>query len=220
MCSSDLASAEELGRVFVADLPINAGPGEFAAAARKLTPLKPPAWSALTKAARADYVENLQPGSSPGALDMNAVMRELAKRLPKDAIMVTDAGNFSGWVQRYWQHSTFHSLVAPTSGAMGYGVAAAVGAAATAPTRQVVCFVGDGGFLMSGQELATAKQYGLKPLIILVNNSLYGTIRMHQERDFPGRSIANALENPDFAAYARAFGCFGEIGRASCRERV
>ncbi|HUN51559.1 MAG TPA: thiamine pyrophosphate-binding protein [Candidatus Sulfotelmatobacter sp.] len=204
------ASAEELGRVFVADLPINAGPAEFAAAARRLVPLKPPAWSALTKAARADYVENLQPGSSPGALDMNAVMGELARRLPQDAIMVTDAGNFSGWVQRYWQHSSFHTLVAPTSGAMGYGVAAAVGAAAPAPDRQVVCFVGDGGFLMSAQELATARQYGLKPLIVLVNNGLYGTIRMHQERDFPGRSIANALENPDFAAYARAFGCCGE----------
>jgi acetolactate synthase-1/2/3 large subunit len=204
------ASAEELGRVFVADLPINAGAAEFAAAARLLTPLKPPAWSALTKAARADYLESLQPGSSPGALDMNVVMRELARRLPGNAIMVTDAGNFSGWVQRYWQHTEFHTLVAPTSGAMGYGVAAAVGAAATAPDRQVVCFVGDGGFLMSAQELATARQYGLRPLIILVNNSLYGTIRMHQERDFPGRSIANVLQNPDFAAFARAFGCFGE----------
>jgi acetolactate synthase-1/2/3 large subunit len=204
------ASAEEPGRVFVADLPINAGTTEFATAAKRLQPLQPPVWGAWTAAAHADYLENLKPGSSPGPLDMNEVMRVLQAKLPADSIVTTDAGNFSGWVQRYWRHTVFHSLAAPTSGAMGYSVPAAVAAAAVAPTRQIVGFVGDGGFLMSGQELATAQQYGLKPLFIVVNNGLYGTIRMHQERDYPGRGIANALENPDFAAYARAFGAFGE----------
>ncbi|HYM32644.1 MAG TPA: thiamine pyrophosphate-binding protein, partial [Candidatus Cybelea sp.] len=203
------AGAEELGRVFAADLPINAGPAGFARAVRGLRPTKPAAWSAWTKAAHADYLENRKAGSSPGALDMNVVMRTLAEKLPRDAIAVTDAGNHSLWLQRYWQSSVYRSLLGPTSGAMGYGVPAAVAAAAVAPDRRVFCLVGDGGFLMTGQELATARQYGLKPLILVLNNSSYGTIRMHQERDYPGRISASDLVNPDFAALAHAYGCFG-----------
>jgi len=204
-------SAEELGRVFQADLPINAGPAEFAAAARQLKPPAPPAWGAWTKAGNADYIDNLRPGPCPGPLDMNVVMRVLAERLPPDAIVTNDAGNFSGWPQRYHRYRNYRSQIAPTSGAMGYSVPAAVGAAAAAPERVCICFVGDGGFLMSGQEIATALQYGLKPIILVVNNGSYGTIRMHQEREHPGRVIGTELRNPDFAAYARAFGAFGEV---------
>jgi acetolactate synthase-1/2/3 large subunit len=200
----------ELGRVYYADLPINSGMAGFAAAARALKPAAAPRWVAWTESARADYeLTQSQPGSSPGDLDMNVVMRELKARLPADAILANDAGNFSGWPQRYWRYGRYRSQLGPTSGAMGYAVPAAVAAAIVAPERRTVAFVGDGGFMMSGHELATARQYGAKPLVLVVNNGMYGTIRMHQERDFPGRVVATDLQNPDFAAYARAFGAFG-----------
>ncbi len=206
------AAAEELGRVFQADLPINAAPIPFAAAAASLpAPEGALPWAAWTRAAAADYAANLVPGPCPGALDMNEVMRVLARRLPEDAVIANDAGNFAGWLQRYHQYRRFKSLLGPTSGAMGYGVPAAVAAAIAAPERVTVCFAGDGGFLMAGQEIATAMHYGAKPLILVVNNGSYGTIRMHQERDFPGRVSGTELHNPDFAAYARSFGAHGEV---------
>lgn len=205
------AGAEELGRVYQADLPINAAPAPFAAAARALKPLKLPAWSDWTRAAAADYAASRKPGPCPGPLDMNEVMRVLAERLPEDAVIANDAGNFNGWLQRYFQYRCFKSLLGPSSGAMGYGVPAAVAAAIAAPHRTTLCFVGDGGFLMAGQEIATAMQYGAKPILLVVNNGAYGTIRMHQERDFPGHVSGTELKNPDFAAYARSFGAFGEV---------
>jgi len=127
-----------------------------------------------------------------------------------DAIVTNGAGNFSAWVHRFWRWREYPTQLAPTSGAMGYGLPAAVAAKALAPHRTVICFAGDGDFLMSGQELATAAQYNLPIVVLVVNNGMYGTIRMHQERHYPGRVVGTELANPDFAAYARAFGAHGE----------
>ena len=203
-------SAEELGRVFQSDLPINASMPAFAAAAAALAPLDHPPWARATAEAHAEYLANAEIQPSVGPLDMAHVMRVLRQQLPKDAIIANDAGNFAGWAHRYLPFSVYPSQLGPTNGAMGYGVPAAIAAAAVAPDRQVVCFVGDGGFLMSGTEIATAMQYGLKLLIVLVNNGMYGTIRMHQEREYPGRYPGTTLSNPDFAALAKSFGAHGE----------
>lgn len=202
--------AEELGRVFQADLPINSGLAEFAAAAARLEPPGQVTWAETVTAARAEYEAYAEIRPSVGALDMAHVMRVLRRRLPADALIANDAGNFAGWAHRYLPFTVYPSQVGPTSGAMGYGVPAAIAAAAIFPARQVVGFAGDGGFLMSGQEIATALQHGFKPLLLVVNNNLYGTIRMHQAREYPDRYPGTALRNPDFAAYARAFGAFGE----------
>ncbi len=204
------AGAEELGRVYQADLPINSGMASFAAAARALAPIAPAPWRDWTAAARADYLANLEPARNPGPLQMGEVMAYLRERLPADAIVANGAGNYTGWVHRFYQYRRFRTQLAPTNGAMGYGLPAAVAAKAAHPNRAVVCFTGDGCFLMTGQELATAVQYGLNIVVLVVNNSMYGTIRMHQEREYPGRVIATDLVNPDFAALARAFGAQGE----------
>jgi len=205
------AGAGELGRVFQADLLINAGMDQFAAAAAQLEAPASVPWTTSVAAARQDYEDYQQVQPSVGALDMAHVVEVLRRKLPADALIANDAGNFSGWAHRYLRFSVYPSQVGPTSGAMGYGVPAAIAAAAVFPSRQVVGFVGDGGFLMSGQEIATAMQHGFKPLLLVVNNNLYGTIRMHQEREFPGRYPGTGLKNPNFADYARAFGAFGEV---------
>ena len=204
------AGVEELGRVYQADLPINAGMAAFAAAARALPPVDSSAWTAWTAAARADYLANLQHPQIPGALQMGEVMAYLREQLPADAILTNGAGNYTTWVHRFYQYRRFRTQLAPTSGAMGYGVPAAVAAKAVHPDRPVIAFAGDGCFLMNGQELATAVQYGLNIIILVVNNGMYGTIRMHQERHYPGRISGTDLVNPDFAAYARSFGAHGE----------
>jgi acetolactate synthase-1/2/3 large subunit len=202
--------AEELGRVYQADLLINAGMPEFAAAARKLPPLKP-AWAEWTKGARADLEAWQKPVKVPGKVNMSEVVNWLGKRLPADTIVTNGAGNFSLWVHRFYRYGGFRTQLAPTSGAMGYGVPSGVGAAIVHPNRAVVSFAGDGDFLMTGQELATAAQYGAKLIFIVVNNGMYGTIRMHQERYFPTRVSGTMLKNPDFAALARAYGLHGEV---------
>ena len=148
------------------------------------------------------------PATSGGALDLGAVMGWLRDRLPEDAIVTSDAGNFSGWPNRFLQYRRPGRQLGPTSGAMGYGVPAAVAAKLVHPGRLVVGFVGDGGFMMTGQELATSLAEGVGPIILLFNNAMYGTIRMHQERRFPGRVVGTALKNPDFVALARAYGAF------------
>ncbi len=199
--------AEELGRVYRPELPILSGMEQFAAAVRELR--VEPRWRDWTASARADYEDWQQPGPMPGTLDLGECIAHLRGRVP-DAIVTNGAGNFSAWVHRFWRWHDYPSQLAPTSGAMGYGVPAAVAAKALHPNRTVICFAGDGDFLMSGQELATAVQYDLPILVIVVNNGMYGTIRMHQERQFPGRVVGTDLVNPDFAAYARAFGAFGE----------
>ncbi|MGE0560066.1 MAG: thiamine pyrophosphate-binding protein, partial [Burkholderiales bacterium] len=178
--------AEELGRVYQADLLINSGMPEFAAAARKLPPLKP-VWSEWTKAARADLEAWQQPVQVPGKVNMSEIMVFLRERLPKETIVTNGAGNFSLWVHRFYRYGGFRTQLGPTSGAMGYGVPAGVGARLVHPKRPVIAFAGDGDFLMTGQELATAAQYGAKVIFIVVNNGMYGTIRMHQERHFPAR---------------------------------
>jgi len=204
------AGAEELGRVYAADLPINAGMPELAAALAQLRPRGAPPWTAETAAARAEYVAWNAPVRVPGPLQMAEVVGHLRERLPPDAIVTNGAGNFSTWAHRFYRYRRFKSQVAPTSGAMGYGVPAAVAAKALYPDRIVVAFAGDGDFLMTGQELATAVQHELPIVVIVVNNGVYGTIRMHQERHYPGRVHGTTLVNPDFAAYARSFGATGE----------
>jgi acetolactate synthase I/II/III large subunit len=199
--------AEELGRVYQAELPVLAGAEQFAAAVRDMR--VDSRWSGWTASARADYEAWQQPGSMPGDLDLGACVAHLREAVP-DAIVTNGAGNYTVWAHRFWRFHSFPSQLAPTSGAMGYGVPAAVAAKAVAPDRTVVCFSGDGDFLMSGQELATAVQYELPILVLVVDNGMYGTIRMHQERQFPGRVVGTDLVNPDFAAYAHAFGAHGE----------
>jgi acetolactate synthase-1/2/3 large subunit len=205
------AGVEELGRVYQADLPINAGSPEFAAAARRLDPVDSSRWSAETAKAHAEYEATLTATAQPGALDMGLVMRIVRDRLPVDAIVTNGAGNYATWVHRYYRFRRFRSQLAPVSGSMGYGVPSAVAAKLAHPERTVVSFSGDGCFLMNGQELSTAVRYGLDPVFLVVNNGMFGTIRMHQEREYPGRVHGTDLVNPDFAAYARAFGAHGEI---------
>ncbi|MGE0116392.1 MAG: thiamine pyrophosphate-binding protein [Dongiaceae bacterium] len=204
------AGAEELGRVYQPALPINSGMAPFAAAARALKPVESSRWAAATAAARAEYLETLQPRRHAGALQMPEVMAFLRQRLPPDAILTNGAGNYTAWVHRFYQYRRFRTQLAPTSGAMGYGLPAALAAKAVHPERAVVCFAGDGCFLMTGQELATAVQHDLAVIIVVVNNGMYGTIRMHQEREYPERPIGTDLMNPDFAALARAYGAHGE----------
>jgi acetolactate synthase-1/2/3 large subunit len=209
------AGAEELGRVYAADLPINSGMPEIAAALAQLRLAATPPWSAETAAARAEYVAWNAPVHVQGPLQLAEILKHLRERLPPDAIVTNGAGNFSAWVHRFHRYRRFKSQVAPTSGAMGYGVPAAIAAKALHPDRIVVAFVGDGDFLMSGQELATAMHHKLPVIVVVVNNGIYGTIRMWQERSFPGRVHGTELTNPDFAAYARSFGAFGEIVEAT-----
>lgn len=206
------ASAEELNRVYQADLAINA---TMNAAARSLEVLTaPPAlpWEAWTEAAHADYEANLVPQALPGEIDMPAIVASLQKHLPADAVLTNGAGNFASWIHRFFRHhglaKGFKTQLAPTVGAMGYGVPAGI-AANLATGRTAFTIAGDGDFLMNGQELATAVQHGGKSIIVLLNNGMYGTIRMHQEREYPQHVSGSQLSNPDFAALARAYGYAG-----------
>jgi acetolactate synthase-1/2/3 large subunit len=203
------AGAEELGRVFRPSLPIQSGMPEFAAAAAALPPVPAPRWSDWRAAVRSEYEAGLAPTTEGAALDLGKVMIWLRDRLPDDAIVTSDAGNFSGWPNRFLQYRRPGRLLGPTSGAMGYGVPAAVAAKLVHPDRLVVGFCGDGGFMMTGQEIATSMLEGVGPIILVFNNAMYGTIRMHQERRFPGRVVGTALKNPDFLGLAQAYGVFG-----------
>lgn len=203
------AGAEELGRVYQPDLPILAAPHHFAGAAARLEPLAAPPWRDWCAAAHADFQAWNTPVTAPGDVQMAEIVAWLAERLPDDAIVCNGAGNYATWVQRFYRYRSHPTQLAPTSGSMGYGTPAAVAAKRIHPERIVVGFAGDGCFLMTGQELATAAQYGLGAIFIVVNNGMYGTIRMHQEREYPGRVSATSLVNPDFAALARAYGAMG-----------
>jgi acetolactate synthase-1/2/3 large subunit len=202
---------DELGRVYQANLMINAGMGEFAHAASVMPPVNSSVWRDWTHRAHEEYLKNIEPQASQGAVDLAQVMMELRRRLPVDSILTTGAGNYTGWVQRYWQYGGFRSQLGPTSGAMGYGVPSAVAAKLVFPQRTVASFSGDGCFLMNGQELATAAQYDLKILFFVINNGMYGTIRMHQEREYPARVYGTELRNPDFSALANAYGVHGAV---------
>jgi acetolactate synthase-1/2/3 large subunit len=200
--------AEELGRVYRPELPILSGTAQFARAVRDLRVT--PRWHDWTASARADYEAWQRHEPMPGRLDLGDCIAHLRERVP-DAVVTNGAGNFTVWVHRFWRWHRHGTQLAPTSGAMGYGVPAAVAAKLVRDDAVVLCFAGDGDFLMSGQELATAIQYELAIVILVVNNGMYGTIRMHQERHYPGRVVGTDLVNPDFAAYARAFGAHGEV---------
>jgi acetolactate synthase-1/2/3 large subunit len=200
--------AEELGRVYSAHLPIHATPTAFAAALEHLD--IPGVRGGQAQPAHADYLAwTEKPTEQPGAVNLGAVMVWLRENLPADAILCNGAGNYAAWIHRFFRFRRFGQHVAPTSGSMGYGVPAAVAMKRLYPERPVVCIAGDGDFLMNGQEFATAVQYGLPLVVVIADNGIYGTIRMHQERDYPGRVVATDLRNPDFPAYARAFGGFG-----------
>jgi acetolactate synthase I/II/III large subunit len=202
---------DELGRVYLPELGIVASPERFAAALRGLEPLDSSAWRRETEQARADYLDNLRHAPPSGVgVDMVEAIAFLRERLPDDAVLTNGAGNFSVWAHRFYEFRRFRTQLAPTSGAMGYGVPAAVAAKLLQPDRIVVAFSGDGDFLMTGQELATAVQYGAAIVVLVIDNGMFGTIRMHQERHYPGRVSGTDLHNPDFAALARAFGAHGE----------
>ncbi|AOB30125.1 thiamine pyrophosphate-binding protein [Bordetella sp. H567] len=203
----------ELNRVYRATLAINASPIAFTRALAGLDQAgHMPGWPKDAQAAHASYLSWSDPASiqTEGALQMGAVMQTLRETLPDDAIMTNGAGNYATWLHRFHRFQRYGTQLAPTSGSMGYGLPAAVGAKRIHPDRTVVCLAGDGCFLMHGQEFATAVQYDLPILVLVIDNGMYGTIRMHQERHYPGRISATALRNPDFAAYARAFGGHGE----------
>jgi len=201
-------SAEEIGRVFRPALGIQAGQAEAAAALAALPAPAEVPWAAWTADARADHLAWIEPEPCVGDLDLGACFAWLRGRLPADAVVTTDAGNFSGWAGRYLRYGRPGRQLGPTSGAMGYGVPAAVAASLRHPDRLVVANVGDGGFLMTGQEVATAMHHGASPVVLVFDNGMYGTIRMHQEREYPGRVSATRLTNPDFAALARSHGAF------------
>lgn len=204
------ADPNELGRVYRPTLAINATPRTFAPLAASLKPAAKPRWAAETEAAHRDYLAFVEPSKLPGAVQLGPIIRWLDGQLPAEAIWCNGAGNFAGWIHRHHQYRGYGTQLAPTSGSMGYGFPAAVAAKVLHPERPVVCFCGDGDFLMTGQELATAVRYRLPVITMIVNNGMYGTIRMHQETHYPGRTYATDLVNPDFAALARAYGAHGE----------
>lgn len=226
--------AGELGRVYRPTLAINAAPDAFLAALSGRRPAAPPAWRDRTMDMHRSYLAwSTPPMTGPGAVAMGAIVAHLETVLPDDAILTNGAGNYATWVHRFHRSRLFGTQAAPTSGSMGYGTPAAVAAKLMYPDRLVVAFAGDGCFLMNGQEFATAVQYRLPIIVIVVNNGTYGTIRMHQEREYPGRVSGTDLSNPDFAALARAYGGHGETvektddfapaferARLSCRPSI
>ena len=201
----------EIGRVYRPALGVVSDLNAFALAARNIEPLRRPSWSAWTRELRAGRVAQATAPDYEGPLNLAVALQELEKVLPKDTIYTTDAGNFATWPTRFMHVGEKQDFLGPTNGAMGYGVPAAIGAKIVHPERTVVCFVGDGGFLMTGQELATAFHHSVAPIILVFNNAMYGTIRMHQEKTFPGRVSGTALTNPDFAKFIEAYGGHGEV---------
>lgn len=204
---------EEIGRVYAPTLGIVANSAAFATAISRLQPRHRPRGDAL-KAAHADYLAYAEPTQSPGNVQLAQIVRGLSERLPHDAIICNGAGNYAVWVHRFWRYRQFRTELAPTSGSMGYGLPAAVAAKLVHPDRMVIAFAGDGCFQMTGMEFMTAVENRLPLIVIVCNNGMYGTIRMHQERTYPGRVSGTDLANPDFAALARACGGFGvQVGR-------
>jgi len=203
------ADPDELGQVYTPDIAINA---TAPAVLRQLANAEHAGeWASWTADARADYEDWLQPQESPGALKQEQVIKWLSEHLPDDAIVTNGAGNYAAWLHRYFVYKQYGTQLAPTSGSMGYGFPAAISASLAHPDRTVVCLAGDGCFQMTCNEISTAVQHGAKPIVVVMNNGRYGTIRMHQEKTYPGRVSGTALTNPDFAALARAYGGHGEL---------
>ncbi len=202
---------EELGQVYQPDLSIASDPEAFFDAAAGIgTEGGNDRWAGLREQQRADYKAFLEPTEVPGKVNMGDVVRHMTETMPEDTVITNGAGNYTVWVHRFHEHKAYRTQLAPTSGSMGYSVPAAIVAKLHHPDREVVCVAGDGCFMMTAQELATAYQYGADIIYIVVNNGMYGTIRMHQERNHPAHVIATDLVNPDFVAYAAAFGISGE----------
>ncbi len=204
----------EIGRVFRPALGIASELNVFAHAAAALTPVAAP-WTAWTQSLRGLREAGRAVPDYEGPLNLAQVMRELEALAPPDAIFTSDAGNFATWPARFINFSAGQRMIGPTNGAMGYGVPAGVAAALAFPGRMAITFVGDGGMLMTGQEIATAFQYGVAPIVLVFNNAMYGTIRMYQERSYPGRISGTQLTNPDFSKYIEAFGGHGEVVSAT-----
>ncbi len=198
--------ADELNRVYKSELAIHSSVNEFVKALEGLA-IDGSRWRLHTQSLRENYAAfSTVRSRDKFTPDLDGIIEDIINALPQDAILTTDAGNFSGWPQRYVRYDRPMRLLAPTSGAMGYGVPAAVAASLTYPGRVVVGFMGDGGFMMTAQEIATAMHEGAHPILLVFNNSMYGTIRMHQEKHYPKRISATNLTNPDFAAFAASFG--------------
>ena len=206
------ADPHELNRVYQADLAITAAPSAAAIRFAELAPIGAPRWREWTETARREYERFIKvPEAGPRrGVDLAVVIRHLATRLPANAILTNGAGNFSIWVHRFFTYRQPRTELAPTSGAMGYGLPASIAASLRHPDRVIVCVAGDGDFLMYPQELATAAQYGARVIVLVVNNGMYGTIRMHQDRRFPGRVSSTDLVGPDFVALAKSFGAHAE----------
>jgi acetolactate synthase I/II/III large subunit len=204
--------ANEINRVYQADVPIVSAPSAAAVRMAGIPPVASSRWRDWTADARREYEKFIAiPEKGPRqGVDMAVVIRHLATQLPENAVIANGAGNFTVWVHRFFTYKAPHTELAPTSGAMGYGFPAAVAAALRCPDRMTVCVAGDGDFLMYPQELGTVAQYGARLLVLIVNNGMYGTIRMHQERRFPGRVSATELASPDFVGLARSFGAYAE----------
>jgi acetolactate synthase I/II/III large subunit len=202
--------AEELGRVYRPTLAINAGMDAFAQAIAAMEPVHGP-WAEDTKQAHADYLSWSEPTVVPGDVNVGQVVHMLRDAMPDDGVITNGAGNFAAFVHRFFRYRDFGTQLAPTSGSMGYGVPAGIAAKRMYPNRTVVTVAGDGDFMMTGQELATAAHHGINLIIVIVNNGMFGTIRMHQEKHFPGRVIATELSNPDFQVLAKAYGAHAEL---------
>jgi acetolactate synthase-1/2/3 large subunit len=199
----------QLGLNYAPTVGITTKVGHAMTAFARLTINVDPGWNDWREQARKEFIDSESAPRSQSSLDVGEVMRILNEDVPKDAIVTTDAGNFSIWLLRYRRYCRPGRLIAPINGAMGYGVPAAIAASLAHPQRTVIGCVGDGGMLMTGMEIATAVRHGASPIILVFNNSKYGTIEMHQQRRYPGREIGNTLSNPDFSAFARSFGAFG-----------
>jgi acetolactate synthase-1/2/3 large subunit len=204
-------SPDEIGRVYQPELGIVSGYVPLAAVLAAMPPIEDPAWKANVAEARMDYMAWSARKEIPGRVQAWEIVDWLDRNMPEDTIYANGAGNFSTWLHRFHRYTGYRTQLAPTSGAMGYGLPAAIAAQLQYPERKVVCFAGDGDFLMAGQDLATAVQYNAPILVIILNNGMYGTIRMHQEKHYPGRVWGTDLQNPHFAAFARSFGAVGEI---------
>lgn len=202
---------EELGRIYTPNLPINATPGGFLTRALEMDAPDALNWAGDTESAHAEYLRwSDTPPEAPGAVTLGHAVMHMRSVLGPDAIMTNGAGNFASWLHRFHRFRRYNTQVAPTSGSMGYGLPAAIAAKLAYPKREVVCIAGDGDLQMTLQEIGTAMQEGAALIVIVADNGQFGTIRMHQERDYPGRQSATALKNPDFAAVARAYGAYGE----------
>jgi acetolactate synthase-1/2/3 large subunit len=202
--------SSELGRVYRPDIAICEKPASLVSELAKLDGPKNPVWKEATNSARQDYESWQKPEETPGDVKLEQIIKWLSEELPEDAILTNGAGNYSAWLHRYFQYKVWRTQLAPTSGSMGYGLPAAIAAKIQSPEKTVVCLAGDGCIQMHIQEFATAVQYGANIIIVVSNNSMYGTIRMHQERHYPGRVSGTDLVNPNFADLARAYGGHGD----------